>query len=353
MGIEDNCFSHARSVAEEMSAWLLEHGFGTDHTDGLKNVFRALATGPLRELPEPGRGDTASRFAALAKVAAHSLPLVKLYEAHTDALAILREFGSPLADEPFTWGVFAADAPEAELIASLVSDERVVLTGTKQWCSGADAVSHALVTAKTVSGEPLLVAVALDDGFCSVSQDDWQAVGMALTQTAKLTFSKSTGQIVARNNGYIERPGFWLGAIGVAACWYGALATLAQSLHDGLRKRHDAHGLAHLGACAASLQAARSALMMASLQIDAEGDQNQQALALATRAIVEDSCNNVLSHVGRALGARPFCFDGEFARRAADLPVYLRQSHAERDLANLGSTLLSRSRSWTDLHQSL
>ncbi len=351
MGIEETFFSQASNVAEEMSAWLATQGAALLHADGVKLAFQQLACGSLRELPEPGRGATLSRFSALAEVARASLPLAKLYEAHTDAVAILREFESPLADLPYRWGVFAAESPGCQLTASLISDQRVLLNGTKQWCSGADAVSHALVTAKSVSGESLLVAVALDDGLCNISQDDWQAVGMAWSQTAKLSFSNSPGQIIARNNGYVERPGFWLGAIGIAACWYGAAAALTQSLHDGLQTRHDAHGLAHLGACASSLQAARAALAVAAYQIDAQGGQNQQPLALATRAIVEDSCNSILNHVGRALGARPFCFDAAFARRAADLPVYLRQSHAERDLAELGTLLLPRKNPWTALHQ--
>ena len=38
----------------------------------------------------------------------------------------------------------------------------------------------------------------------------------------------------------------------------------------------------------------------------------------------------------RALGAGPLCRDAHFARLAADLPVFLRQSHAERDQAVLG-----------------
>lgn len=40
--------------------------------------------------------------------------------------------------------------------------------------------------------------------------------------------------------------------------------------------------------------------------------------------------------VGRALGASPFCRNNHFARLSADLPVFMRQSHAERDLAALG-----------------
>jgi hypothetical protein len=45
----------------------------------------------------------------------------------------------------------------------------------------------------------------------------------------------------------------------------------------------------------------------------------------------------VIDRVGRALGAGPLCLDGDHAARVADLTVYLRQSHAERDLQRLGS----------------
>jgi hypothetical protein len=40
--------------------------------------------------------------------------------------------------------------------------------------------------------------------------------------------------------------------------------------------------------------------------------------------------------VGRALGPAPLATDREHAQRVADLTVYLRQHHAERDLARLG-----------------
>jgi len=44
--------------------------------------------------------------------------------------------------------------------------------------------------------------------------------------------------------------------------------------------------------------------------------------------------------VGRAGGTTPLTFDRAHARRAADLVVYLRQHHAERDLAALGREAL-------------
>jgi hypothetical protein len=59
----------------------------------------------------------------------------------------------------------------------------------------------------------------------------------------------------------------------------------------------------------------------------------------APRAQVEQAVEQVIQHAGRALGATPFCCSSHFARLSADLPVYIRQSHAERDLAELGRQL--------------
>jgi len=50
--------------------------------------------------------------------------------------------------------------------------------------------------------------------------------------------------------------------------------------------------------------------------------------------------NVALPAMGRALGAAPICRDPWVARMMADLPVFLRQSHAERDLAALAQSTL-------------
>ncbi|WP_395812212.1 hypothetical protein [Archangium minus] len=48
----------------------------------------------------------------------------------------------------------------------------------------------------------------------------------------------------------------------------------------------------------------------------------------------------MLRHTGRAVGAGPYCRDARVARRMADLPVFLRQSHAERDLEALAGLVV-------------
>jgi hypothetical protein len=62
--------------------------------------------------------------------------------------------------------------------------------------------------------------------------------------------------------------------------------------------------------------------------------------------MVETAANTTMEACGRAVGATPFCHDAAFARHMADLPVFLRQSHAERDLAELGKHIATAPGSW-------
>ena len=50
--------------------------------------------------------------------------------------------------------------------------------------------------------------------------------------------------------------------------------------------------------------------------------------------------------VGHALGPAPLTGDEDHARRVADLTVYLRQHHAERDLARQGEQVLGDADGW-------
>ena len=62
--------------------------------EGLGLTLKALVDAGLDQLPRPGGGQTLVRFSQLAQVAGHDLSLCKLYEGHTDALAIMAELGS-------------------------------------------------------------------------------------------------------------------------------------------------------------------------------------------------------------------------------------------------------------------
>jgi hypothetical protein len=107
----------------------------------------------------------------------------------------------------------------------------------------------------------------------------------------------------------------------------------------------DEHQCAHVGALTARCDAMALILDDAGRRIDADPLNRRGTfpwLAHAVRHLIEDGCTEVLERVGRAGGARPVSLDRDQARRTADLYVYLRQHHGERDLALLGHHALEQ-----------
>lgn len=301
----------------------------------------------LDRLPLPGSGATLQRWQALCLVAQHDLSLAKLYEGHTDALAVMAEVDP--AHRPTvgaTWGMWAAEPPEGRAVVEAVGDDGLRLTGAKCWCSGAAHVSHGLLTAWHADGRgPVLVRLALDQPGVRVSSAGWQAVGMAASVSIDMAFDGALGERVGGEGAYLQRPGFWQGGGGIAACWQGGAMALAAALlravsHTPAGKRSPLR-LAALGKVGVALQSSAALLRETAAWIDDHPTQDASTRALALRLTVERNATLVLDEVGRALGATPFCRDAAFAQMAADLPVYLRQSHAERDFAALGERLAS------------
>ncbi|AZE89530.1 acyl-CoA dehydrogenase family protein [Pseudomonas orientalis] len=316
------------------------HGFlcgyrGYANTQALGNALKDLQEEGLDQLPLPGSGQTLERYSGLAQVAGHDLRLCKLFEGHTDALAIIAELDSPLPPLGSTWGMWAAEPPSAKVRVRR-DGQRLIVDGRKAWCSGASVVSHGLLTAWDEDDRQQLVAVLMDQPGVRVTEDGWDAVGMAATGSVEIVFNEARGLAVGGPGDYLARPGFWHGGIGIAACWYGAAQRLAEALREQCGKHPEPHALAHLGAVDSALNSAACVLRASAEHVDRAPTADARLLAQQVRACVEETVEQVIHHVGRAVGAGPYCKDPHFAQLMADLPVYVRQSHAERDLAALG-----------------
>jgi alkylation response protein AidB-like acyl-CoA dehydrogenase len=311
---------------------------GLSPTEALGELVRA---GHAR-LPLPGHGATLARWQALAAVGAHDLPLAKVFEGHTDAVAILHEAQAhALADTPqVTWGTWCAEPPDARL-ALLAVDDRYILRGRKAWCSGAHGVTHAVVSCWDDAGAPMLAAVDLRQPGVRVTDDGWNAVGMRATASVDVWFDDVVATPLAGPGFYVERAGFWQGGAGVAACWFGAATRLADALRERLAGRSDPHRLAQLGEVSVALQGCAALIREAAATIDSAPDANAMRTAMNVRLSVEATANTVLHAVGRALGAGPLCKDAALAQLYADLPVFMRQSHAERDLEAVGKLVVA------------
>ncbi|MGH3161163.1 MAG: acyl-CoA dehydrogenase [Streptosporangiaceae bacterium] len=309
-------------------------------------AFAAAVESGRLDLPLPGSGRTWERWASLAELAGEDLSLARLSEGHTDAVAILAELGADAPPDRSRWGVWAAQPPGPGLTASrAVGGWR--LDGIKRYCSGARSCTHALVTAAVPDGTRLF---ALATDALAPVPGTWPATGMAASDTFDVEFTDIAAEPVGEPNSYTSRPGFAHGGAGVAACWYGGARAIGKTLLAAAAKRDvGPHALAHLGAIDIALHTTRDALEQAATEIDADAADRKAGgwrRALRVRALVEATATEVMQRVGRALGAGPLCHDEAHARQVADLTVYLRQHHAERDLAELGALAAEAGASW-------
>lgn len=330
-------------IATDLSSVVKSFSFPLPDALSVREVMLELIASGLAAIPLPGSGATLERWRALAEIGALDLSLAKLFEGHTDAAAILVELRGQTADG--LWAVWAAEDPRFRLIYHQEGQSGRVV-GQKPWCSGASVVDHALITAWTEMNKPILVQVNLGHTGVSLQSDGWQAVGMAASECAVVTFDEVPSCPVGLSGDYAERPGFWQGGAGIAAVWYGGACAIASTLATSPLVDRDPHAAAHLGAVDAVLRASRALLMETAAWIDAHPHADAFAAALRVRASVEAAATEVMSRTGRALGAAPLCALAAHAQRCADLPVFLRQSHAERDGALLGRSVASNVEAW-------
>jgi alkylation response protein AidB-like acyl-CoA dehydrogenase len=290
-----------------------------------------------QELPLPGGGRTSERLRLLAETARENLSLAKLAEAHWDAVAILAEAGR-MPEPDALYAVWASEMPRQALQLKRTSDG-YELSGSKPFCSGIGMVDRALVT--VALPQQLLVEVDLRKNHERIDADlqTWKVDAFRATQTGSITFLNSRlppNACVGASGWYLERPGFWHGACGPAACWAGGVAGLLYFAIES--KRDDPHTLAHFGAMQASVWAMYSMLKQAGEEIDDVpcDAMAAQIRALQLRHLIERMGTEILQRFSRAYGPFPLSMDEKIARRYQEATLYMRQSHAERDLENLG-----------------
>jgi alkylation response protein AidB-like acyl-CoA dehydrogenase len=294
------------------------------------------------QAPDPGSGRTAERWEMLATLAAGDLSVGRIAEAHLDALAILAEAELPQGDRTLLWGVYAAEGPNVRVDARPTADGWSV-TGVKPWCSAASHLDRALVTAHTDTGRRLF-AIDLTSPSVRVQPDGWVSRGLREVTSGPIELSDCPATPVGETGWYLERSGFAWGGMGVAACWYGGMVGVARALWAaGRRRPPDQIAQLHLGEVDLRVQAGRLALMDAARLIDQGRADGADGVLLAerVRGIVAAAVDDVIESSGHGLGPAPLALDEDHARRVADLQIYVRQHHAERDSARLGALILA------------
>ncbi|MCC4908312.1 acyl-CoA dehydrogenase [Microbacterium sp. cx-59] len=292
--------------------------------------------------PLPG-DDTRARWRLLAETARLDVGAARMLEPHLDALAIIAEadrdgvLAEPL-DTHGTWGVFAAEGGDRPVQAEQQPDGRWTLTGRKPWCSLAAHLDRALVTAWR-GDERGLFAIDLRGPGVTALPGPWHARGLRQVVSAPIDLDAAPAVPVGGPGWYLRRSGFAEGGMGVAAVWWGSALPLVDAL-TAAASRDGADQLAAVfaGRADAASWSASVVLDAAAGAVDGGRATGEAAklLAARVRAVVAASAREILDLESRALGPGPVAVDESHARRVADLELYLRQDHADRDLARLG-----------------
>ena len=325
--------THSGNVNVSLSAVATDSGILPAALPGDVSGALALAI----ELAQNKAGSTREQWETLATLAAHDLGVARAIEPHLDARAIFAQagFSMPVG----RWGVFAAEGGDDPLVAT-ESDGAWTLSGTKPWCSLADRLDGALVTA---SGR--LFALALKRPGVEVRRGTWVARGLTEIPSGPVHFDAVPAVPVGETGWYLTRPGFAWGGIGVAACWFGGAVGIGRTVHAAAAAKPNPYLLEHLGAIDELLQSSRRALAEAAELIDT-ADPEPKLLAKRVRATVARACEEIIVRSGHALGPAPLALDEAHAKRVADLQLYVRQHHAEKDLASLGENLATTDAPW-------
>lgn len=334
----------------------------------------AIAQQAGHSAPKPGDGRTARLWELLASVAAVDVAAARVLEPHLDAGAILSQAGTP---DTFTgsWGVYAAEAPGTRLTAEQVAEKDeaepggspggVQLSGSKPWCSLAQFVDHAVVTAHTSTGGRAAFAVDLRAAGVTCDVPEWTSRGLREIPSGTVHFHRVPAVPLGGDGWYFQRPGFAWGGMGVAACWLGGAVALGRLFEAALlrgtrtQREPDQVALAALGEVDRILASTLQYLARASDAVDAAPPPGSGGAgpgggagvgpwseALRVRGTVAAAVERVQLLVSQNLGPGPLAFDERYGKCMADLTLYVRQHHATRDDAQLGALTLKGEHAW-------
>ena len=324
----------------------------------------SLAVEAGRTWPQPGGGRTVVLWELLASVSAIDVAAARVLEPHLDAVAILSQSAQAFPDirpgaegaGDEAWGVFAAEAPGTRLEARSAGTGTVI-SGTKPWCSLAGSLDSAVITANTDDGGRAAFAVSLRHPGVTCEQPEWVARGLREIPSGSVHFEHVPAVPLGGTGWYHSRPGFAWGGMGVAACWLGGAVGVARDFRTGLSagaeggREPDQVSLAALGEVDRTLTAvlqylARVAARMDDGTLGSGAGQSTWSEAQRVRGTVAAAVERVLTLVGSNRGPGPLAFDERYAKRMADLALYVRQHHGARDDAQLGRLTLKGDCPW-------
>ena len=283
---------------------------------------------------DPARAsDTLDLFRLLGR---GNLALGRLMEAHVNALRLVFRYGDgALCDRVagdaragHLCGLWVTDPPGGTLLRS--GDGLV--SGGKQFCSGAGFATRAVVTVAD-AGEVFLAYVALDEGV-TVSPLPGSLAGMRAAVTGQARFDRARATVFGAAGDYLREPDFSCGAWRTSAATLGGLERLTELFGRDLIARGrggDPHQSARFGQTTIATETARLWMREAARLAEAVDAETNDAVAYVglARLAVEAACLDAIQIVQRSMGVPALTRGGPVERVCRDLATYLRQPAAD------------------------
>ena len=318
--------------------------------------FDALKTADLIAQPPVEAEATPELLKLLAAVGRGDLSTGRLYEGHVNAVILARQFsrGAALARAErllaagATFGVWNTDAPQDPLAI-----ENGILSGKKNFASGAERLSHAIVTTGSMT-ERMMWLVPVAD--LPVDRSWWKPMGMRSSGSHIVDFSGLPVEddwAIGCPGNYTNEPWISAGAIRFVAVQVGGMHALLDTTVDHLRGSSRGQD---------RLQQQRLATMATAVEtgylwLDRVGREWRQSgfadnvipLTAAARGAVENAAVLVLDLAEKSVGAAGMIAPHPLERLVRDLRTYLRQPNPDGAADILGKSVVERN--WAPGHR--
>jgi alkylation response protein AidB-like acyl-CoA dehydrogenase len=282
-----------------------------------------------------GMGDSASLFQLLHLFGYADLSLGRIFEAHVNALELIRQYGTPRQME-----AAALAAQAGDLFALWVTDPAkhavclsrdFTLTGEKWFCSAAGAAKQALITAQTEAGSQM-VLISLTP-LTLVTDRGVKLAGMRAAATGSVDLTGvvvDEKALIGEPGDYLREPLFSTGAWRSSAVALGGLSALIDTAKNELCSRGRADNpfqRMRFGQSVIAHETGRLWMLEAVKRVDTATGAGDEAVAYVNlaRTAIETACLDALRHIQRSLGLSAFVQGSRAERIARDLATYLRQ----------------------------
>jgi alkylation response protein AidB-like acyl-CoA dehydrogenase len=309
--------------------------------DGLRRL--GLIGKPPLQAPETKR-----LLRVLAAVGRGNLSVGRIYEGHVNALLLIQWYGATSQREHFEicasggdlFGVWNTDVREDP-----AHIENGILRGAKSFASGADGLTHAVITVFSPAGRQMLIVPVKG---LSVDRSWWKPLGMRASGSHIVNFNEIVRDdvLLGQPDDYLREPRFSAGIIRCVAVHVGGVHAVFDATIAHLkvtRRANDPHQRHRLAQMATEIATGYAWLDYAAANfacMERHSPASLIACMNAGRGAIERAALNVLELAERAVGMAGMMSPHPLERLIRDLRTYLRQPNPDGALAAIGSAVI-------------